>query len=65
MKKRKCNTGSFSIEIALEDNGVCERQRIDCSICPIGKFLEVRVDEMCHHTKVYDLAMLIQHFGGS
>lgn len=54
----------FDIDIAIEDDGICARQKIYCAVCPIGKTLgyDADVDQLCNHELVLELSKLVKEF---
>ncbi len=57
----------FDINTAIEDEGTCKRQKVNCEDCKMGKFifetnLKFRKDELCKHEIVLLLAKVVKTF---
>lgn len=50
----------FNLEIAIEDKGICERQKVLCSECEMGVLLGYNdKEQLCLFSEVYEQAQKI------
>ena len=56
---------NFDIDIAIEDGGICKRQRVNCLDCYVGKFLRGEPGDdpdLCNHKEVLVMADFVKKF---
>lgn len=58
---------SFDITVAIEDQGNCKRQNVNCEECKMGKFIfengmKTRIDDLCDYKIVFLLARVVRSF---
>lgn len=56
---------NFNVDIAIEDGGICKRQRVSCIDCHVGKFLRGEPGDdpdLCNHKEVLVVADFVKKF---
>jgi hypothetical protein len=55
----------FDFDKAIDDNGVCKRQKVKCENCCVGKLiymagLKARQNDLCFHKIVYSVVKVLR-----